>query len=143
MTDGLDRVLELAVGIGEDAVHGHIEAGNIYVVPEQHADVVGTVAAVFITGMEIGMRLGITAGGLGTKEFLSKLTKAASAGPVKMEPLEIRERHMQEDIDAMLGVATIKTPGLCPDCGGTILYDEAAWHLVCGGCGQLVREPDD
>lgn len=134
MHDGIEYALNLAVGLSDEVVQGVTHEDHIH--PQ---DAVGPTAAMFFVGLEMGMRLSINAGQQRTKAFLARLI--SEAGHPFAEPLEIRERQMKEDIDHMLGVAVLTASGDCPDCTShDIQYDEGAWHLVCMGCGQLVRE---
>lgn len=93
--------------------------------------------AVFLTGFELGARLGMVATPARIRELLAELI---GVGP-DLPPLEIREREMAQDIDLILEVARI-VDDHCPDCAGRPLYDEGIRHLVCGGCGQLLQEDD-
>lgn len=100
----------------------------------EHGRVV--VAAAFLTGLELGARMGLVAPKGRLRRFIKELVHS---GP-DMPPLEVRERDMAADIDLILEVAAIADHA-CPDCGSEPLYDEDTGHLVCAGCGQLLREP--
>jgi hypothetical protein len=136
--DGIEHAARLGLDIAEGALADRITRDEIRIRPGAAPDVASMVASVFLTGLEMGVRLSIAGGADRAKRFLAALMSIEHDGSAP--PLEIREREMASDIDDMLGVATI-VDGHCPDCVGRVLYDEATGHLVCEGCGQLLREP--
>jgi hypothetical protein len=132
----LVHLATIAMEVGEDMLAAHKAMGAISF---EDAAAAGAVlhgaAAVFLTGFEFGLRTALAAGPGRTQALLGRLVSTARDAP----PLETRERMMASDIDDILGVAEVTEAGWCPDCEGRVLFDAALMHLVCGGCGQLLR----
>ena len=138
---GVHHASDIALNVASSTMEALVKEGSITVAGDEAAWAVETaIGGVFLTGLEMGLRAAILAKVAPVKRLLDQLLTEV---PYPDEPpMELRERRMGEDVDLILEVAVIENFGgkqMCPDCGGEPLFDEATRHLVCGGCGQLLR----